>query len=136
MLKRDITYEDFNGAIQIEPFYFNLSKPEIVDLEVEFPGGFAAMIQKIIESDDKKAILDQFKRIILLSYGEKSEDGKRFVKTDDIREAFSHTAAFQTLLMELMTEDGAAVNFLKAILPKDLADKFDPNAVTTPPPPK
>lgn len=122
MLKREIKYEDFDGNTVTETFYFNISKPELIELEVEQEKGLGAWIQKIIDTKDHKELIAQFKRIILLAYGEKSEDGKRFVKSDQLREDFSHTAAYISLFTELATSDEAASTFLKGVLPKDLVD--------------
>lgn len=140
MLKRDIKYEDFNGVEVVEPFYFNLTRSEIVTLEVEETEGLRAMLQKMIDSQDNKNIWAKFKEIILLAYGEKSEDGKRFVKNDEIRENFSQTAAFDALLTELISNEEAASVFIIGIMPKDLAAKVDqdkpvglPQAAPTPP---
>ena len=125
MLKRDITYEDFNGDTVTETFYFNLTKTEIIELEVSYDGGLEAMLRSIIKAENVRALVSEFKKIVLLSYGERSEDGKRFVKNDGMREAFSQTAAFDTLFMELATNDDAASIFIKGILPKDMAQEAD-----------
>jgi hypothetical protein len=130
MLKREITYEDFNGDNVTETFYFNLSKPEIVELEVEHEGGFAKMMERIVESENVKQLIEEFKKIILLSYGKKSDDGKRFIKTEQLREEFSQSAAYSELFMELATDDKAAANFIKAILPKDLATEVEAQSKT------
>jgi hypothetical protein len=129
MLKRDITYEDFNGDTVTETFYFNISKPELIELDVEYEGGMSGFLQKIIDSKNGKELVSQFKRIVLLAYGQKSEDGKRFIKNDQLREEFSQTAAYQSLFMELAQDDNAAVVFLKGVLPKDLVvDQDKPQA--------
>jgi len=132
MLKREIKYQDFNDEEVTDTFYFNITKSEIVELEVETKEGMDATIKKIIETKDNKTLIAEFKRIILLSYGEKSADGKRFIKSDESREAFSQTAAFDTLFMELATEDEAASNFIKGILPKDLSLEIE-KAILPPP---
>lgn len=120
MLKREIKYEDFDGVEQTDVYYFNISKPELIELEVEYPEGFGGMIQRIVETKDNKELIKQFKELVLLAYGEKSADGKRFIKSDELREQFSQTAAYQSLFVELATSDTAAVDFLKGILPKDI----------------
>lgn len=134
MLKRSITYEDFNGETTTDIFYFNISKPELIELEVEVDQGFTNWLQQIIETKEKKGLIEQFKRIILLAYGEKTPDGKRFVKSDELREQFSQTAAYQTLFMELATDDDAAAAFLKGVLPNDMVaelEKAPPSAAAT-----
>ncbi len=125
MLKRDITYLDFNDEEVTDTFYFNITKSEIVELEVEHKEGLDATIKKIIETKDNKSLVAEFKRIILLSYGEKSADGKRFIKSDESREEFSQTAAFDSLFMELATQDEAAATFIKGVLPKDMTADMD-----------
>lgn len=127
MLKRVIKYEDFDGEEQSEIFYFNLSKPELLTLEVEHKQGYGAMLQKIVDTKDNKELIKQFKDIILLAYGVKSDDGKRFIKNDQLREEFSQTAAYSALFMELASGENAdaAVVFLTGILPRDLAGNID-----------
>lgn len=120
MLKREISYEDYNGNQVTEAFYFNITKPELIELELEAEGGLGAMIERIIETKNHNELIKQFKRLVLMAYGEKSEDGKRFVKSDKMREEFSQSAAYSALFMELATDDNAAAIFLKGVLPKDL----------------
>ena len=122
MLKRSITYEDFNGVEQTDVCYFNISKPEIVDLETKYEGGLKGMLERVIEAKDFRTILKEFKEIILLSYGVKSEDGKRFIKTQEMRDAFEQSEAYNVLFMELINDDDVAAEFLKGALPKDLSE--------------
>jgi len=138
MLKRPITYEDYNGETVTETFYFNLSKPELVELEVEVDGGFGKSLQSIIEAQNFKALIAEFKKIILMSYGVKSDDGKRFIKSDKLREEFTQTNAYNELFMELAQDDKKAAVFLTAVLPADMRGDFDqalPKAKTPPTPP-
>lgn len=135
MLKRPITYTDFDDNERTDIFYFNISKPELVELNVESDGGFGSMIKHIEETKDNKTLIAMFKKIILLAYGQKSEDGKSFVKSDEMREAFSQTAAYSQLFMELATDDKAAVTFLQGVLPKDLASEATPDKPSAPPVP-
>lgn len=120
MLKREIKYEDFNGEEQIDVVYFNLSKPELIELQVSKEGGMGNLLQKIIDTKDIREIINMFKEIILMSYGEKSDDGKRFIKSDELREQFSQTAAFQSLFMELAEDEDAAAKFINGLIPKDV----------------
>lgn len=128
MLKRDITYENFDGEKVTEVFRFNLTKTELFELKVDFDdgseGGLEKLIEQIQKTEDLKSMVDIFKRIILLSYGELTEDGKRFVKSDEIREAFTHTAAYDELFMELATSDDAASKFIIGIVPKEFAEEL------------
>jgi hypothetical protein len=125
MLKRDISYEDYNGNQVSDVFYFNFSKPELIEMEVEHKNGLAAMINSIIETKDNKKLIALFKDIVLMAYGQKSDDGKRFIKSDQLREEFSQTAAYSALFMDLATNESAAVDFLKGVLPRDMVGEID-----------
>jgi hypothetical protein len=125
MLKRDISYEDFDGEKVTGTFYFNLSKSEIIELEVGYKEGLQETLTRIVKTNDRKRLIEEFKKIILLSYGERSEDGKRFVKNDELREAFSQTAAYDALFIELATDDEAAAVFIRGVIPKDFAQEID-----------
>lgn len=133
MLKREITYEDFNGEEVTEVFYFNISKPELIEMEVEYEQGFGVMIEKVIKSKDNKTLIKVFKDIVLLAYGKKSEDGKRFIKSEELRLEFSQTAAFSVLFMELAVNDNAAAIFLKGVLPKDMVEEINKAMLSSPP---
>lgn len=120
MLKKTITYIDYNGTERTEDFYFNLSKAEIMEMELSINGGLAEMIKKIVSAQDSPAIIKIFKEIILKAYGEKSPDGKRFVKSEEIAESFSQTEAYSQLFMELATDADAASKFVNGIVPADV----------------
>ena len=117
MLKKTITYTDYNGVERTEDFYFNLTKAEVMDMEMSTSGGLSEMINKIVATQDAPAIIKIFKDIILKSYGEKSLDGKKFVKSEELSNAFSQTEAYSMLFMELATDTEAASNFINAIVP-------------------
>ena len=137
MLKRQITYTDFDDREVTEVFYFNISKPELIDMEVQHEGGYVASIQRIIDANDPKRLVEEFKALILQAYGEKSEDGKKFRKSDALREEFAHHAAYQELWMELATDEKAASEFVLGVLPSDLAagrDEDKPVVQTSPAP--
>lgn len=119
MLKKTITYTDFNGQTRTEDFYFNLSKSEIILLETTTPGGYTAMLQRIVDSKDNIELMKVFTDLIKRSYGVKSEDGKRFVKSEQALEDFVNSAAFDEMFTEFFTSDAAAADFAKGILPKD-----------------
>lgn len=140
MFKRDVTYEDFDGEKVTETFYFNLTKSELIELEVNYEGGLREALERIIKSKDNKLLVAEFKRIVLLSYGIKSDDGKRFIKNDKLREEFAQTAAYDSLFMELATNDGSAADFIKGVVPKDFAKAITTaeasSAPTMPPVPK
>lgn len=117
MLKKTITYTDYNGTERTEDFYFNLTKAEIMEMELGTTGGLAEMIQKVVAAQDAPSIIKIFKDLVLRAYGEKSADGKRFIKNDEIREAFSQTEAYSNLFMELATDADAASAFVNGIVP-------------------
>lgn len=120
MLKKTITYTDYNGLERTEDFYFNLSKSELMQWQFGVEGGLTEVINKIINAKDAPEIIGYFQELILKSYGEKSDDGKRFMKSKEISEAFSQTEAYDQLYMELFTNEDVAADFVKAILPKDI----------------
>lgn len=132
MLKRDITYENFDGEQVTETFYFNLSKPELLELQVEYKQGFVEMIQEIIKTEDTRELVRQFKQLILLAYGIKTPDGKRFIKTEELKQEFSQTGAYNTLFMELAMDDKAAAIFIQGILPRDMAGDFQLQVAAAP----
>lgn len=123
MLKKVIKYEDYNGVQREEAFYFNLTKAEIMEMELSTVGGLTGMITSIVEAKDTPAIIKTFKEIILKAYGEKSPDGKRFMKSEEISEAFAQTEAYSELFMELLTDSKAAADFVNGIVPADLAQE-------------
>ena len=108
MLKKKVTYTDYNGVERTEDFYFNLSKAEIMEMELGTTGGFAEMIQKVVAAQDAPTLIKIFKDLVLKAYGEKSADGKRFIKSDEIATAFSQTEAYSQIFMELATDADAA----------------------------
>lgn len=120
MLKKTIEYTDYNDVKRKEDFYFNLTKAEIMEMELSTTGGLAEMIQKIIDTQDTPQIIKIFKELVLKAYGEKSADGKRFIKNDEIRDGFAQTEAYSELFMELATDANAAATFVNGIVPKDL----------------
>lgn len=119
MLKKTITYTDYNGVERTEDFYFNLTKAELMEMEMGTPGGMSEMISKIVSAKDAPTIISVFKNLILKAYGEKSPDGKRFVKSDEISNAFAQTEAYSELFMELASDADAASNFVNGVAPKD-----------------
>lgn len=118
MLKKTITYVDYNGDERTEDFYFNLTKAEIAEMELGVTGGFANMVKKIIDSRDVPQIMTTFKDIILKAYGVKSDDGRRFIKSKELSDEFSQTEAYSELFMELGSNAEAASAFINGIVPK------------------
>ena len=121
MLKKKITYTDYDGNERTEDFYFNLTKTEVVDMETGVDGGMQKMLEKIVAEKDNRRIMETFKEIVARAYGEKSADGKRFVKSHELSEAFMQTEAYSELFMELLTNATSASVFINGILPQELA---------------
>lgn len=120
MYKKTITYNDFNGNERTETFYFNLTKAELLQMELAQEGGMSNLIEKITNAEDVPRLVELFNTIIDKSYGQKSEDGKRFIKSEEVLEAFKQTQAYSDFYTELVTNTDLAVEFVNNIVPKDL----------------
>ena len=120
MVKKTIKYTDYNGKEREEDYYFNLSKVELLEMEMSTEGGLENKIKKIVESNNKTEIVKYFKEIIKKSFGKKSEDGKRFIKNPKDFEEFEQTEAYVNLFMELATNADAGANFINGIIPQGL----------------
>lgn len=120
MLKRTITFEDFDGNSRSEDFYFNLSKAEVAEMELSQQGGFSNYLKRIIDEQDAPTLVQLFKDLVLKSYGRKSDDGRRFIKSDELREEFAQTNAYSELFIALATDAEEASAFINGILPADL----------------
>lgn len=131
MLKLTRTYTDFDGNERTEDCYFNLTKSELLQMETMADGGLEKKIQKIINSKDQAQIMNIFKDILLKSFGIKSDDGKRFRKSDEIRAEFEESPLFDMIFMELATDAEAAEKFIKGIIPKDM-NPDAPKAIPAP----
>lgn len=119
MLKRTMTYTDYNGNERTEDFYFNLSKGELAEMELSTAGGLEQRLTNIINAKDQRVIVEEFKAIIHKAYGRKSDDGKYFIKNEEDLKLFMSTEAYSDLFIELATNDEAAVAFVKGIMPKE-----------------
>lgn len=120
MLKKTITFEDYNGTMRTEDFYFHLNKAEIMEFNLATVGGLKEMLEVLVAKQDIPKIAVVFKELILKSYGEKSADGRRFIKSDELAKDFEQTEAYANLFMELLEGDNMA-KFINAIIPADLA---------------
>lgn len=122
MIKKTITYTDYNNVNRTEDFYFNLTITELMEMQLGTTGGAAEMIQKAIDAQDNQSIFKIFKDLLLKAYGEKSADGKRFMKVNDdgvpLYIAFAQTEAYSKLFMELVTNGDAASTFINSIIPQ------------------
>lgn len=149
MIKKTITYTDFNGNEQTEDFYFNLTKAELAEMELSGEGNsLKASIDRIVKANDGAKIVAEFKRIFEKSYGVRSADGKHFIKSKEEWDKFSSGEAYSTLFMELATDADKAIEFINALVPSGLSNQnapqqaaprdgfrpgYDPNYRPTPP---
>lgn len=129
MYKWTRTYEDFDGNTRTEDFYFHLTKAEIVDWNFSVSGGMEKVIKSIMDAKDMPRLIALFKELIDRSYGEKSLDGREFVKDEALLKKFKQTNAYSDLYMELATSDDAGAAFIQGILPKDLKGSVDMNKI-------
>lgn len=121
MVKKTITYTDYDGVERTEDFYFNLSKSELIKMEYGTEGGLTKILKKITDSKDTTEIMKYFDEILSKAYGEKSPDGKRFIKSKELYEAFAQTNAYDILFMELFSDTDKMTSFIKGIVP-DIPD--------------
>lgn len=126
MIKKSIKYRDFNGDEQVEEHYFNISKAEAIELEASEEQGMGNVLVQMTETRDRGSMVAFFKRFILMSYGQKSADGRSFIKTDEngrrLSDAFVQTAAYDALFWEVTNDNVAGAAFIKGILPAELFD--------------
>lgn len=132
MLKKTIEYVDFDGNKRKEDFYFNLTKAEVAEMEMSQNGGVSKMIAKIVAEQDQKRIVEIFKEFIIKSYGEKSNDGRRFMKSEEITEAFTQTEAYSILFMQLATDAKFATEFVNGVVPAELVDDASKQTAAAP----
>lgn len=127
MFAKTVTYTDYNNVERTETFYFNLTKAEVLEMELGTTGGLSAMIQGVIDAKDTPQLIKIFKDLVLKAYGEKSADGRRFIKTPQIAEEFAQTEAYSEIFMELATNEKAASAFVDGITPKGLENYTKPS---------
>ena len=120
MIKKTMTYTDFNGVERTEDFYFNLTKAEVLKMEMGVKGGLAEQIKRIVDTKDQPAIIEVFEDLIQKAYGVKTPDGRGFLKRPEDLESFVSTQAYSDLYMELATDDKKAAEFINGIVPPDL----------------
>ncbi len=132
MLKKTFTFEDYNGVSRTETHYFNISEAELAEMELGTTGGFTTMLRRIIDAQDGPAIMRELKKIVMKSYGVKSDDGRRFIKSEQLSEEFSQTEAYTQLYMSLISDADAAAEFVKGIMPSKLAKQLPDNVASLP----
>lgn len=136
MITKTIAYTDFNGNPRKETVYFNLTQFEATEIAMEMPDGIVEEIKDgdntttalhLVEKLGNKGVVDFIKNIVLKSYGIKSQDGRRIIKSDDISKEFAETPMFSQLMMDLMTNEQAASDFITAVIPPELAKSLHDN---------
>ena len=125
MLKKTVTYTDYNGVERTEAFYFHYNEAEILDMEMSTEGGFAERIQKIIDAKDQVSLMQVIKKFVIDAYGVKSEDGKRFIKNDAVRTEFLESPAYSQIWMELVMDDEIAADFINNVIPSGIKEKLE-----------
>jgi len=139
MIKKTIKYKDYNGNEREDVCMFNLDEAELMEMELSTTGGLSATIEKIVQEQDTAKIIAMFKDIVLKSYGKISDDGRRFIKNDAVREEFQQSKAYSTLFMELAMDADAATKFIEGVIDVDQNDprlalaKKNNNPIPAPP---
>ena len=121
MIKKTVTYKDLNGKERTETFYFHYFESEIMDMEMSAEGGLAERIQRIIDAKDQASLLKVIKKFVFDAYGIKSDDGRRFIKSQEVKDAFVECPAYSKIYMELLTNDELAAEFVNKVVPEDMA---------------
>lgn len=129
MYKKTITYTDYNDVEQTEDFYFNLNKAELMQIQLKNNGTLQAKLERLMNTRETSEIAQIFQDIIDMSYGVKSDDGKRFIKNQEVLDAFKQTEAYSELYVELTTNTDAAVEFITGIIPAKIAEQLDKDEI-------
>ncbi len=123
MIKKTVTYTDFDGNERTEDFYFHLTEQELTEWELSVDGGLSGVLTRIVNSKDDKKLIELFKELLIRSYGVKTPDGRGFIKNEEVLNNFIYTQAFSDIYMELATDDKAASEFVNGVIPASLAEK-------------
>lgn len=128
MIKKTVTYTDYNGNQRTEDHYFHLNQTELTEMELSRDGGLSNYYQRIVAAQNIPELAAIFKELLLKSYGVKSDDGRGFIKVDPngvpLSRAFSQTAAYDEIYMELITDTDKATAFFNGIVPENMKDKL------------
>ena len=124
MIKKTVTYKDYNDLERTESFYFHFNEAEILEMEMSEEGGFAERMQRIIDAKEKTQLIKVIKKFVLDAYGVKSEDGKRFIKNDEVRASFVESPAYPIIFMELVANDELASEFVNRVVPADMKERL------------
>lgn len=124
MYNKTVTYKDYKGNTRTEDFYFNLNKAELVELELSTKGGLTVMMDRIIAAQDNATLFKIFKDLVSKSYGVLSDDGRKFVKNQEVLDDFMQTEAYSIIFSELATNEEAAAEFFNNVIPQNLAKEL------------
>ena len=125
MYKKTVTYTDYNDNERTEDFYFSFTKAELLDKQMSVAGGYATVIDNIAKTKDLPAMIKIFKELVMEAYGVKSDDGRRFVKSEELTREFMETPAFSEIYMGLVTDDEAAAEFINKVFPSSLVAEIE-----------
>ena len=123
MLKKDISYEGLDGSTITETHYYHMSKADLNELQLSKQGGFEAWLQRVVAAEDGATLIRELKDIILMAYGKRSEDGKRFIKSPEDRAEFANSEAFAELFSEIALDAEKASEFVNGVMPRGLIDE-------------
>ena len=124
MIKKTVTYTDYNGVERTESFYFHFSEAEILDMEMSTEGGFAERVRRIVDAKQQTELLKVIKQFVYDAYGVKSDDGKRFIKNDEVKTAFIESPAYSKIFMEMLGDDKIAAEFVNGVVPANMKDEL------------
>lgn len=124
MYNKTVTYKDYKGNTRTEDFYFNLNKAELVELELSTKGGLTVMMDRIIAAQDNATLFKIFKDLVSKSYGVLSDDGRKFIKNQEVLDDFMQTEAYSIIFSELATNAEAAAEFFNNVIPQNLAKEL------------
>lgn len=124
MFKRTVTYTDFNGVEKTEDVYFHLSKSELLKMELGREGRMTTALDRIVKAKNVPELMKEFDFFIRAAYGERSADGRSFIKSKELSDAFANTIPYDIIFTELITDDDKAADFINKLIPEDLAKEI------------
>lgn len=123
MISKTIKYVDYNGEERVEDFYFNLTPAEMSEMSLSVNGGLEKFLVDMLQKQDTMETFKWFKAFILKAYGEKSLDGKYFMKSEEISHRFECCPAYNVLFMEITENAESASKFFNSVIPEVPEDK-------------
>lgn len=127
MFTTTVEYENYEGKKIIKDLYFNLTKMELMEVQRKHNNDYPEYLRRVSVSNDNNKTFDAFKELLLSSYGEVDPKTGKFLKTEEIRNSFEHSEEYSTFFMQMLEnkDQGFVEKFLKAVMPKDIAEKID-----------